>query len=129
MRILLGLERPDAGGSLLNGKDYRDLPAPSREVGALLEARAVHTGRSARNHLLAMAATNSIPRARVDEVIGLVGLEDVARKRVGGCSLGIEQRLGVAAEGRTVFVSSLLGCAHTLDQLARSTDARLHTAR
>ncbi len=143
MRLLLGLDRPSAGGSLINGKRYADHPSPLREVGALLEARAVHTGRSARNHLLAMAATNNIPRARVDEMIGLVGLEDVASKRVGGFSLGMGQRLGIAsallgdpgvllldepvngldpegilwirtllralaAEGRTVFVSSHL---------------------
>ena len=143
MRLLLGLDRPTAGGSLINGKRYADFPAPLREVGALLEARAIHTGRSARNHLLAMAATNGIPRARVDEVIGLVGLDEVAGKRAGGFSLGMGQRLGIAsallgdpgmllldepvngldpegilwirnllkalaAEGRTVFVSSHL---------------------
>jgi ABC-2 type transport system ATP-binding protein len=106
MRLLLGLDRPSAGGSTINGKAYADFPAPLREVGALLEARAVHTGRSARNHLLAMAATNNIPRARVDEMIGLVGLEDVARKRVGGFSLGMGQRLGIAA--------ALLGDPETL---------------
>jgi ABC-2 type transport system ATP-binding protein len=143
MRLLLGLDRPTAGRSLINGKSYVDFAAPLHEVGALLEARAVHTGRSARNHLLAMAATNRIPRSRVDEMIGLVGLEDVAGKRVGGFSLGMGQRLGIAsallgdpgvllldepvngldpegilwirnllkalaAEGRTVFVSSHL---------------------
>jgi ABC-2 type transport system ATP-binding protein len=97
MRLLLGLDRPNAGGSLINGKAYADFPAPLREVGALLEARAVHTGRSARSHLLAMAATNNIPRARVDEMIGLVGLDAVAGKRVGGFSLGMGQRLGIAA--------------------------------
>jgi len=74
-----------------------DFPAPLREVGALLEARAVHTGRSARAHLLAMAATNRIPRARVDEVLGLVGLDGVAGKRAGGFSLGMGQRLGIAS--------------------------------
>jgi ABC-2 type transport system ATP-binding protein len=143
MRLLLGLDRPNEGGSRINGKAYADFPAPLREVGALLEARAVHTGRSARNHLLAMAATNNIPRRRVDEVLGLVGLDEVARKRAGGFSLGMGQRLGIAsallgdpgvllldepvngldpdgilwirnllkalaAEGRTVFVSSHL---------------------
>ena len=143
MRLLLGLDRPTAGRSLINGKSYVDFAAPLHEVGALLEARAVHTGRSARNHLLAMAATNRIPRSRVDEMVGLVGLEDVAGKRVGGFSLGMGQRLGIAsallgdpgvllldepvngldpegilwirnllkalaAEGRTVFVSSHL---------------------
>ena len=97
MRLLLGLDRPNDGTSLINGKPYAEHPAPLREVGALLEARAIHTGRSARNHLLAMAATNGIPRTRVDEMIGLVGLEDVAGKRVGGFSLGMGQRLGIAA--------------------------------
>ncbi len=97
MRLLLGLDRPNDGTSLINGKPYVEHPAPLREVGALLEARAIHTGRSARNHLLAMAATNGIPRTRVDEMIGLVGLDDVAGKRVGGFSLGMGQRLGIAA--------------------------------
>ena len=97
MRLLLGLDRPNAGGCLINGRRYVDFPAPLREVGALLEARAVHTGRSARNHLLAMAATNAIPRKRVEEMIGLVGLDQVAGKRVGGFSLGMGQRLGVAS--------------------------------
>src|ERR1035437_5003942 len=86
MRLLLGLDRPSAGRSTIDGKAYADFPAPLREVGALLEARAVHTGRSARSHLLAMAATNGIPKARVDEMIGLVGLDEVAGKRVGGFS-------------------------------------------
>jgi ABC-2 type transport system ATP-binding protein len=143
MRLLLGLDRPTSGVALINGRRYVDLPAPLREVGALLEARAVHTGRSARNHLLAMAATNGIPRSRVDELVDLVGLDGVAGKRVGGFSLGMGQRLGIAsallgdpqvllldepvngldpegirwirtllqtlaAEGRTVFVSSHL---------------------
>jgi ABC-2 type transport system ATP-binding protein len=97
MRLLLGLDRPNAGRALINGQAYRDLAAPLCEVGALLEARAVHTGRSARNHLLAMAATHGIPRRRVDEVIGMVGLEDVAGKRAGGFSLGMGQRLGIAS--------------------------------
>ena len=97
MRLLLGLDRPTAGSCLINGKPYRECAAPLREVGALLEAKAVHTGRSARNHLLAMAATNQIPKARVDEVIGLVGLERVAGKRAGQFSLGMGQRLGIAA--------------------------------
>jgi len=96
MRLLLGLDRPSAGGSLINGKRYLDFPAPLREVGALLEASAVHNGRSARAHLLAMAATNRIPRARVGEVLGLVGLDEVAGKRAGGFSLGMGQRLGIA---------------------------------
>ena len=82
---------------MINGKRYVDLPAPLHEVGALLEARAVHTGRSARNHLLAMAATHGIARRRVDEMIDLVGLHEVAGKRVGKFSLGMGQRLGIAA--------------------------------
>ena len=106
MRLLLGLDRPTAGSARINGKRYSDQPAPLREVGALLEARAVHTGRSARNHLLAMAATNGIPRRRVDEMIGFVGLDEVGRKRAGGFSLGMGQRLGIA--------SALLGDPGTL---------------
>ncbi len=97
MRLLLGLDRPTAGTALINGKRYVDLPAPLHEVGALLEARAVHTGRSARNHLLAMAATHGIARRRVDEMIDLVGLHEVAGKRAGKFSLGMGQRLGIAA--------------------------------
>ncbi|HEY2167869.1 MAG TPA: ATP-binding cassette domain-containing protein [Jatrophihabitantaceae bacterium] len=143
MRVLLGLDEADRGRALINGRPYRSLPAPLTEVGALLEARAVHTGRSARNHLLALAATHRIPRRRVDEVIGIVGLDSVAGKRAGTFSLGMGQRLGIAsallgdpgvllldepvngldpegilwirnllkglaAEGRTVFVSSHL---------------------
>ncbi|MCW2547958.1 MAG: transporter related protein [Mycobacterium sp.] len=106
MRMLLGLDRPSAGSAKVNGRSYADLRAPLCEVGALLEARAIHTGRSARNHLLALAATNGIARRRVDEVIGLVGLESVASKRAGGFSLGMGQRLGIA--------SALLGDPHTL---------------
>jgi ABC-2 type transport system ATP-binding protein len=97
MRLFLGLDRPTAGRASVNGRAYRDLPAPLREVGALLEARAVHTGRTARNHLRAVAAANAIPRRRVDEMLGLVGLEAVADKRVGSFSLGMGQRLGIAA--------------------------------
>lgn len=97
MRLFLGLDRPTAGRATVNGRAYVDLPAPLREVGALLEARAVHTGRTARNHLRAVAAANAIPRRRVDEMLGLVGLEAVADKRVGGFSLGMGQRLGIAA--------------------------------
>jgi ABC-2 type transport system ATP-binding protein len=106
MRMLLGLDRPSAGSARVNGRSYAELRAPLCEVGALLEARAIHTGRSARNHLLALAATNGIARRRVDEVIGLVGLESVASKRAGGFSLGMGQRLGIA--------SALLGDPHTL---------------
>jgi ABC-2 type transport system ATP-binding protein len=143
MRMLLGLDRPTAGRATVNGRAYVEHHAPMCEVGALLEARAIHTGRSARNHLLSLAATNGIGRRRVDEVIGLVGLDSVADKRAGGFSLGMGQRLGIAtallgdpatlildepvngldpegilwirtllkalaAEGRTVFVSSHL---------------------
>ena len=106
MRLLLGLDRPSAGSARLNGQSYRELRAPLCEVGALLEAKAIHTGRSARSHLLALAATNGIPRRRVDEVIALVGLESVASKRAGGFSLGMGQRLGIA--------SALLGDPPTL---------------
>jgi ABC-2 type transport system ATP-binding protein len=143
MRMVLGLDRPTAGTATVGGRPYVEHAAPLREVGALLEARAVHTSRSAYNHLRALAATHGIPKRRVDEVIDLVGLGDVARKRAGGFSLGMGQRLGIAqallgdpptvvldepvngldpegirwvrdllkglaAEGRTVFVSSHL---------------------
>src|SRR5712671_4275457 len=143
MRMIAGLDEPTAGRVRVNGRDYRAAPAPMAELGILLEARAVHTGRSARNHLLALAQTNGVSRRRVDEVIGMAGLDDVAGKRVGGFSLGMGQRLGIAsallgdpgvllldepvngldpegvlwirnllkalaAEGRTVFVSSHL---------------------
>ncbi len=143
MRMIIGLDAPTAGTVTVNGKPYAAHRAPLHEVGALLEARAIHTGRSARNHLLAMAATTGIGRRRVDEVIDLVGLHEVAGKRAGKFSLGMGQRLGIAsalladpatvmldepvngldpegilwirnllkslaAEGRTVFVSSHL---------------------
>jgi ABC-2 type transport system ATP-binding protein len=97
MRLILGLDRPTTGSATVNGKMYAEHAAPLREVGAILEARAIHTGRSAYKHLLALAQTHAIPRARVDEVIALVGLEEVARKRVGSFSLGMGQRLGIAA--------------------------------
>jgi ABC-2 type transport system ATP-binding protein len=143
MRMIAGLDEPTAGRVRVNGQDYRAATAPMAELGILLEAKAVHTGRSARNHLLALAATNGVSRRRVDELIDMVGLRDVAGKRVGGFSLGMGQRLGIAsallgdprvvvldepvngldpegvlwirnllkalaAEGRTVFVSSHL---------------------
>ncbi len=143
MRMIAGLDAPTQGSVTVNGRDYRRSPAPMAELGILLEARAVHTSRSAYNHLLALGQTNGIPRSRVDDVVEAVGLKDVARKRVGGFSLGMGQRLGVAsallgdpqtvvldepvngldpegirwirtllkglaAEGRTVFVSSHL---------------------
>src|SRR5579859_937082 len=143
MRMIAGLDQPTAGQARVSGRDYRDAAAPMAELGILLEAKSVHTGRSARNHLLALAQTNGIGRRRVDEVIEMAGLGDVAGKRVGGFSLGMGQRLGIAsallgdpsvivldepvngldpegvlwirnllkglaAEGRTVFVSSHL---------------------
>lgn len=97
MRMIMGLDRPTSGTATVNGRAYRDLTAPLHEVGALLDARAAHRGRSAYKHLLALAATHRIPTARVHEVIGLAGLESVAHKRVGGFSLGMGQRLGIAA--------------------------------
>ena len=152
MRLILGLDAPTAGRVTVNGKPYREHPAPLHEVGALLEARSVHTGRSAYNHLLALAQTHGIPRRRVDELIDLVGLHEVARKRAGQFSLGMGQRLGIAsallgdpdtvildepvngldpegihwirnllkalaAEGRTVFVSS-----HLMSEMALTAD-------
>jgi ABC-2 type transport system ATP-binding protein len=143
MRLVLGLDRPTAGHVTVNGKPYAEHDAPLREVGALLEARSIHTGRSARNHLRALAQTHGISKRRVEELIDLVGLHDVAGKRAGKFSLGMGQRLGIAtallgdpatvmldepvngldpegiqwirallrglaAEGRTVFVSSHL---------------------
>jgi ABC-2 type transport system ATP-binding protein len=97
MRLLLGLDKPDSGRAAIGGQPYAGLAFPLRSVGALLEARAVHPGRSARNHLLCLAQTQGLPPRRVDEVIGLAGLGSVARKRVGGYSLGMGQRLGIAA--------------------------------
>ena len=152
MRLILGLDAPTRGDVTVNGKHYREHAAPLHEVGALLEARSVHTGRSAYNHLLALAHTHAIPRRRVDELIDLVGLHDVARKRAGKFSLGMGQRLGIAAallgdpstvmldepvngldpegirwmrnllkglaaEGRTVFVSS-----HLMSEMALTAD-------
>ncbi len=152
MRLALGLDAPTAGDVTVNGKHYRDHAAPLHEVGALLEARSVHTGRSAYNHLLALAQTHGIPRSRVAELIDLVGLHDVAHKRAGTFSLGMGQRLGIAAallgdpatlildepvngldpegihwirnllrslaaEGRTIFVSS-----HLMSEMALTAD-------
>jgi ABC-2 type transport system ATP-binding protein len=152
MRLILGLDAPTTGDVTVNGKHYREHPAPLHEVGALLEARSLHGGRSAYNHLLALAQTHRIPRRRVDELIDLVGLHDVARKRAGQFSLGMGQRLGIAsallgdpstvmldepvngldpegihwmrnllkglaAEGRTVFVSS-----HLMSEMALTAD-------
>src|SRR3954463_105847 len=152
MRLILRLDRPTAGDVTVNCKHSRDLAAPLHEVGVLLEARSVHTGRSAYNHLLALAQTHGIPKRRVLELIDLVGLHDVARKRAGKFSLGMGQRLGIAtallgapgallldepsngldpegihwmrnllrglaAEGRTVFVSS-----HLMSEMALMAD-------
>jgi ABC-2 type transport system ATP-binding protein len=97
MRMLLGLDAPTFGRATVNGKSYAEHQAPLHEVGAMLEARAIHTGRSAYNHLLALAATHGISARRVNEVIDLVGLRAVAKKRVGGFSLGMGQRLGIAS--------------------------------
>jgi ABC-2 type transport system ATP-binding protein len=143
MRMVMGLDHPDSGAVTIGGQRFHDLRWPLREIGALLEAKAIHPGRSAHDHLLAMAQTNSIPKPRVDEVLGLVGLDSVARRKAGKFSLGMSQRLGIAsallgdpgvllfdepingldpegilwvrnllkslaAEGRTIFVSSHL---------------------
>ena len=97
MRLILGLDYPDAGTVSVDGKRYSDLANPMREVGALLDAKAVHRGRSAYNHLLCLAQTNNLPKKRVDEVLDLVGLSEVTRKRSKGFSLGMSQRLGIAA--------------------------------
>ncbi len=106
MRMIVGLDRPTAGSALVNGRPYAAHHAPLHEVGSLLEAKAVHSGRSATNHLLAMASTHGIGKARVSEVIEMTGLQSVADKRVGGFSLGMGQRLGIA--------SALLGDPQTL---------------
>jgi ABC-2 type transport system ATP-binding protein len=97
MRCILGLDYPDAGTVTVDGRDYHDLGNPMREVGALIDAKAVHGGRSAYNHLLCLAQTNNLPKRRVDEVLELVGLSEVAKKRSKGFSLGMSQRLGIAA--------------------------------
>lgn len=96
MRMILGLDRPTAGSVTVNGRPFAGLFSAMREVGALLDATAVHGGRSAYSHLLCLARTNAIPRRRVEEVLGIVGLADVARKRSNGFSLGMRQRLGIA---------------------------------
>jgi len=97
MRLILGLDHPSAGAVTVNGRPYAQLASPMREVGALLDAGAVHGGRTARGHLLCLAQTNGIARRRVDEVLGLTGLTSVAGKRTKGFSLGMRQRLGIAA--------------------------------
>jgi len=106
MRMIVGLDRPTSGSVTVNGKRYAQHRSPLKEVGALLDAKAVHSGRSARSHLRTMAATHGIPVRRVDEVIEMTGLSAVAGKRVGGFSLGMGQRLGIA--------SALLGDPRTL---------------
>ena len=152
MRMITGLDRPTKGTATVNGKNYQSFPAPAKEVGALLEAKWVHPNRSARTHLKWMAQASGISTNRVDEVLRLVGLTDVASKKAGGFSLGMSQRLGLAgallgdpetlildepvngldpegirwvrtflknlaAEGRTVFVSS-----HMLSEMALTSD-------
>ena len=97
MRLILGLDYPNAGTVTIAGKQYAQLAYPMREVGALIDAKAVHGGRSAYNHLLCLAQTNNLPKRRVGEVLELVGLTEVARKRAKGFSLGMSQRLGIAA--------------------------------
>ena len=106
MRMIVGLDAPTSGRVTVNGKAYAEHRAPLHEVGAVLEAKAVHNGRSARNHLLALALTTGVSSRRVDELLDLVGLSDVASKRIGGFSLGMGQRLGIA--------SALLGDPATL---------------
>lgn len=106
MRMMVGLDRPTTGTVLIDGKPYAEHKDPLHQVGALLEAKAVHTGRTAYNHLRALAATHGISKRRVNEVIDMTGLGTVANKRVGGFSLGMGQRLGIAA--------ALLGDPHTL---------------
>ena len=97
MRLMVGLDRPTAGVVTIGGKRYADHAAPLTVVGALLDAKGVHPGRSARSHLLSLAATHRIGARRVEQVLGMTGLTDVAHKRVGGFSLGMGQRLGIAA--------------------------------
>ncbi|MGH2600961.1 MAG: ABC transporter ATP-binding protein, partial [Dehalococcoidia bacterium] len=106
MRMILGLDQPSAGTVTVNGRSYRDCPAPMREVGALLDAKAIQGGRTAAQHLHWLAQAGGIPRQRVGEVLDIVGLTDVAGRRAGGFSLGMYQRLGIAA--------ALLGDPQTL---------------
>ena len=97
MRIIMGLDAPTSGSATINGRRYHDLERPLHEVGALLDAKSVHPGRSARNHLRALAASNRIPPRRIDDVLDFAGITSVADKKVGGFSLGMSQRLGIAA--------------------------------
>ena len=106
MRMILGLDRPTAGRALVNGRPFEEHRAPLREIGALLDAKGIHPGRPARDHLSALAATTGISKRRVAEVLDLVGLSEVADRRSGGFSLGMGQRLGIA--------SALLGDPHTV---------------
>ena len=152
MRMILGLDRPNGGEVRIDGQRYRNLPVPLAEIGALLDAKAFHGGRSAYNHLLCLAQSNGLPRRRVDEVLAIVGLESAAKRRAGAFSMGMGQRLGIAgallgntqilmfdepvngldpegiawvrrlmrdlaAEGRTVFVSS-----HLMSEMALTAD-------
>ena len=152
MRMILGLDRPNGGHVTIDGKRFRDLPVPLGEVGALLDPRAFHGGRTGYNHLLCLAQSNGLPARRVDEVLAIVGLETAAKRRAGGFSMGMGQRLGIAAallgdprilmfdepvngldpegiawvrrlmrdlaaEGRTVFVSS-----HLMSEMALTAD-------
>ena len=97
MRMLVGLDRPSSGRALVNGRVFREHGAPLRVAGVLLEARSVHRGRSARTHLLGLARTHGLPDGRVGEVLEQAGIADVARRRAGAFSLGMGQRLGIAA--------------------------------
>jgi ABC-2 type transport system ATP-binding protein len=159
MRMILGLDHPTSGAVTVNGKPFASLAQPMRQVGALLDAKALHGGRSAHNHLLCLAQSNNLPTRRVDEVLGLVGLSEVAKKRAKGFSLGMGQRLGIAAallgdpeilmfdepvngldpegilwirnlmkalaaEGRTVFVSS-----HLMSEMENTADHLLVIGR
>jgi ABC-2 type transport system ATP-binding protein len=159
MRMILGLDQPTAGEVMVAGQPFARLSRPMRQVGALLDAKALHGGRSAYNHLLCLAQSNNLPTKRINEVLGLVGLSEVARKRAGGFSLGMGQRLGIAAallgdpqilmfdepvngldpegilwirnlmkalaaEGRTVFVSS-----HLMSEMENTADHLLVIGR
>jgi len=159
MRMILGLDQPTAGRVTVGGRPFAQLARPMREVGALLDAKALHGGRSAYNHLLCLAQSNNLPRKRVNEVLGMVGLTEVARKRTKGYSLGMGQRLGIAgamlgdpqvlmfdepvngldpegilwirnlmkalaAEGRTIFVSS-----HLMSEMENTADHLLVIGR
>jgi ABC-2 type transport system ATP-binding protein len=159
MRMILGLDHPTSGAVTVNGKPFASLTQPMRQVGALLDAKALHGGRSAHNHLLCLAQSNNLPTHRVDEVLGLVGLSEVGKKRAKGFSLGMGQRLGIAAallgdpeilmfdepvngldpegilwirnlmkalaaEGRTVFVSS-----HLMSEMENTADHLLVIGR